>query len=257
MSKIFKMMGMLVLTVVFMFGFSNLGLSGYMMEPDNETHAITVETQVTVISGTLTHTETYHVDRGSGSNYAVIDYSENLRAVRSDATFNKTFKSNTGDVPNLTVSKDFSSVAVDLAGYARDTEKVGIIRVQPASGAIGWCTHCPAQVPAACEAVAMGSSVEGVLIISHTETEASVFGDTNVEIPTLFHKINAYVEDGTVMAGMVVDIMGGPFDDNPTTREYYEEHTVGSGAVVDFMKSMKYQSHIPKAGLPMPWARVP
>ncbi len=112
-------------------------------------------------------------------------------------------------------------------------------------------------MPEDCAAVAAGSSIEGIKVISHTDTEVSVFGDPITQVPTLSHKINAHVEHGTAKAGMAVDRMAGPFNGNPTTTERYEQHTAGTGVLVDLKKSMKYQSHIPRAHLPVLWDRIP
>jgi len=270
-AKIFAAIGVVSLAAVFVFGLANLGSASMVWYPENETHLIQTDASVKVTSGNMTETERYHVRANwlpayvppdDFFEYRVIDYSEDLRVVESNATLDKKYKSHTGEVPNLTVTKDFSSEAVGLAGYGRNKEKVGLINVQVPFWGWGWCTHCPAQVLEACEAVAMGSSVAAPVVVSHTDSEATVLGDPDMDVPMVSHKIDAHVEDGTVTAGMRADFIEGPIfgwggpDSVPTTREFYEEHTTGSGLVVDFKKSMKYQSVIKKAMLPMPWDRL-
>jgi len=271
MNKIFKMTGVLILAVVFVFGLANLGHSSTVLDPDNETHKITSSASVEVIAGTLTETERYHVEKNADNanaipseDYAVLDYEENLRAVRSDATLNKNFKAHTGEAPNIVVDKNISSSAYE-GGNTTNTEKIGLIRVQPDDADVGWCTHCPAGVEEACEAVAMGSSVNAEQVaISTTHSEATVIGDPDMDVPSVDHEIKAHVISMTgvpasVTASMRADFMEGPFDpttSRPTTREFYEQHTTGSGVEVIFDKKMKYQSVVKKAMLPMPWDRL-
>ena len=266
MNKIFKMIGMLVLAVAFVLGFSNLGLSSTMMPPDNETHAVKTTVSV-VVSGTLTETESYKVNKAlATTNSAEVAYSENLRTIHGNATLDKTFESSTSATPDVKVTKDWTYIATDPAGIGENTEKIGLVRVQPQVDNVGWCTHCLQTVPPACEAVAMGSSVSGDVVTSHTRSEADLFGKSD-ELPVLSHTIDAsttYATDegivggtGTIKAGMVMDILEGPFDGAPTTTEKYVQHTTASGTVLKFKKSMSYKSQVPKAHLPMPWTQVP
>jgi len=98
------------------------------------------------------------------------------------------------------------------------------------------------------EAVAAGSSIDGVYIASHTATTATLFGDSNTEVPMLSHSINAHVGYGSASAGMVA--VGN-------ASETYEYHIKARGRVAQLNSSMRYQSHIRRAHLPMPWFRVP
>ena len=278
--------GIVAVAAIVIFAFVGFAIASPPVPPPAEGFGINTSVDVEMSSGDFSEVEaftwTYMKDYkddgardstlhetmalGDQSRVAEVRYTEDLSAIDSGFfQFNKKFAGKSGDVPNVTVSKDYSYVASadSLIAIASNKERAGlsIVATGDSKGLNDMPSLCPwvrdTSIPATNEFIAMGSDTSTTnVMVSHTDTDIS-----STKAPELNHVISA-VGVGSAKALMKVRLMegdgvvdGGTIP-NLTSLTAYDETTKASGVIDKFNKNMHYHSTIPAYQMPEPWYAI-
>jgi len=281
MSKIFRVVGLLVLVAAFMFCMSRAAVASPPVDNITEGFYISTTTDVEVI-GDLVESEEFEWVYGdedfnatdtsmTEGSAAQVVYYEDLTALSGYVTLHKPFEANsdpgTGK-PNLSVGpKTVSFVSDNTTGSGFTYEEgVGLAVVSygaritdivaPIISLCPWVTEETTEIPATNESIMMGSKltantnvVTGYVPALVATTNSAV---TSTSMPAVHYDITASGY-GQFAAEMAVHLMEGatgysgsgpaPALKSETT---YHELVTATGVIAKFDKTMDYKSKIPE-----------
>ena len=281
MSKIIKMVGLLVLIAAF--GLANTAVASPPVPPPFEGFYIDASTIIDCF-GTVEENDAFTWTYGTGDfdvttmtmgatdSAGQIRYEENFSAVDGSTMFVKEFAaySHINDAPNLYVDKGFGYVGdtTSLVAELDESEKVGIGvvtygYVMTSDDIGGLESICPwveggteVTIPATNEFVTMGSTVKtGVNMFADSPPAIVVTKETSATTtlsPALSHEVTGSGY-GEITAWMAVHLQEGAdvYDpastDTPQliTETRYTRFTLARGVIANFQKEMKYTASIP------------
>ncbi len=227
MTEIFKPASFLIIAGMLVIGLA--GLTGAQGVPLSRLgYGIFDETSIDC-EGTVKEKVSYKWTYGTGDfdaknmtlsegSAAQIRYSADLRAIDGQVNLERTFKADTGDVPNLEVSKDVGYVAGDgLISMISDTEKVGMSVVdrgeEGQNGSVfdmsmicPWNNRGQDEGLVTCGFAVAGSSIKAKELSSSTYARVQT-----TKSPSLKYNITANGK-GRISAGMYSHYIQGRFN---------------------------------------------
>lgn len=280
-----RKLGILAVAAMFVVGFAGFAMASPPVPPCPETGRIVTNTSIECV-GTTTESQSYNNTymAGAGSqlnppmalgpegSVAQIRYEQDLKAIDGYTRLEKSFVADSGEAPNLKVSKDVGFVGDPMSpiGKMDVSEKVAMTVIsnqQEGFNGGGIPSLCPfanpgITLPPTNELIVAGS--KATLKVGVLDTDSLV---TTTASPVLQYSITGSGV-GTISAGMIAQIQegtGSTWDDDndpltpevPTNdlqkTEKYTEMATASGLIANFHKDMSYTAIIPAVGLPEPW----
>ena len=210
-----------------MIAFSGVALASSKVKPTPETETLTITTEIVcdrkVIESEQLNWECSSKDildnppLASGEKYGKIKYSENMIASGGDTEFNNDFKIDTGETPNLEVTKNIGYTASEK-GSLSHAESVDMSLISKKD----------------CAYVAAESSMIVTEVQATTETAVGITGDPVKS----GYKINAE-GNGLVSAGVNAFV-----EDKYKGKMMYKDKSMAYGEL-EFRKEVQYTSESP------------
>jgi hypothetical protein len=227
MKETARLISVVVIALVLMTAFSAVALASRNVPSTPETVTLTITTEVVcdrkVIESEQLNWECSSKDildnppLASGEKYGKIKYSENMIGSGGDTEFNKDFKIDTGETPNVMVTKSIGYTAGEK-GLLSHAENVDMSLISKTS----------------CVYVAAESSMSVTEVQATTETKVGITGDPVKS----GYKINAE-GNGLVSAGVNALV-----EDNYKGKMMYKDKSMAYGEL-KFDKEVQYMSESP------------